>query len=47
MSLNLSKLVVAAVGFYYLYETLKMAVGQTRSSYSNFEIADLLFNVYW
>ena len=26
-SLNLSKLVVAAVGFYYLYQKLKMVVG--------------------
>ena len=46
-SLDLSKLVVAAVGFYYLYEKLKMVVGQTRSSNSNFEVADMMFNVYW
>ena len=49
MSLNLSTLVVAAVGFYYLYEKLKMVVGQTRSSYSNFvdEVAAMMFNFYW
>jgi hypothetical protein len=45
--LNSFELVGAAVGFYFIYVKLTMVVGQTRSSNSNFEEADMMFNVYW